>query len=257
MIRPAMSTHPATGPATASSASSLPSSEDATVGDRLAAVRGRMAAAARRAGRADDDVLLVAVSKTWGIDRVAAAAAAGQRHFGESRAQELRDKLDRVDELPAGTNVDWHFVGRLQTNKVKYVVGACSLVHSLDRWELAEALAARADYESTTQAVLVQVNVDDDPRKAGVAPAEVPAFLDRLAALSAVRCRGLMTLPALGGDSPAAFAALRRLRDEVVQDHPDVTDLSMGMSRDYEEAIAEGATIVRIGEAVFGPRRQA
>lgn len=220
-----------------------------TIAERLDLVRDHVAEVAREVGRRADDVTIVAVGKTWGIDRVEAAARAGHRDFGESRAQELRDKVDARDDLI------WHFVGRLQTNKVKYVVGACALVHSLDRWDLAESLAARAEFEDTTQDVLVQVNADDDPAKAGVDPEELPGFLDRLETLTALRCRGLMTIPAMDGDPRSAYSRLRELRDRLRDEHPSVVHLSMGMSRDFPEAIREGATIVRVGEAIFGPRQ--
>ena len=230
---------------------------ESAVASRLADVRGRVAAAARAVGRDPDEVRLVAVRKTRDVDAIAAAAAAGQREFGESRAQELRDKLAAAEGvLPSG--IRWHFVGRLQRNKVKYVAGRCALIHSVDRWPIAQAIADRAEPPAapgeTRQPVLAQVNVDDDPAKAGVPPDAVAAFVDRLAALEGVRCIGLMTVPALDADPAPAFDRLRRLRDEVQRAHPDVTELSMGMSRDFETAIAEGATIVRIGEAIFGPR---
>lgn len=225
----------------------------AAIAARLAHVRDRVAATARAAGRSPDDVTIVAVTKTWPPAVIAAAADAGQRHMAESRARDLRDKAR--DPLLAGRDLIWHFVGRLQTNKVKHVVGTYALVHSLDRWDLAEALDHRADFADTHQDVLIQVNIDGDPRKAGVSADGLAAFTDRVAGLAHLRVRGLMTIPALDADPAAAFDRLRRLRDAVARDHPGVVHLSMGMSRDYEQAVARGATMVRPGEAVFGPRR--
>lgn len=225
----------------------------AAIAERLTAVRADVSAAARASGRAPEDVTIVAISKTWGPRVVAAAAEAGQRQFGESRAQEVRGKVNSA-AVARWSDIIWHFVGRLQTNKVKYVVGTCALVHSVDRWELAKALNDRAGFAGTTQRVLVQVNTDDDPSKAGLVPAALPRFLERMTALEHVRVEGLMTIPSLVGDPAPAFARLRALRDRSRVEHGSVTDLSMGMSRDYESAIREGATLVRIGEAIFGPR---
>jgi pyridoxal phosphate enzyme (YggS family) len=208
---------------------------------------------AHAADRSTDDITTIAVSKMHPAATVAQAAQAGQRHFGESRANELRDK----HKDPALRDVDdlvWHFVGRLQTNKVKHVVGTAALVHSLDRWSLAEALDQRATAQGIVQRVLLQVNVDDDPAKAGVDPSELPLFVDQCAQLQGIRVEGLMTIPEQYGNARSAFAALRRLREQVSIDHPAVIELSMGMSADYPAAIAEGATMIRPGQAIFGPR---
>lgn len=237
---------------TSASDAAAPPEGDA-VATRLAEVRARVAEHTRASGRRPEDVTIVAITKTWDARVVAAAARAGQRHFGESRAQELRDKA-RSDVLAQWEDLRWHFVGRLQTNKVKYVVGTCALVHSVDRWDLAEALNDRADFAGIVQRVLVQVNTDRDPDKAGVAPGELHAFLDRCGTLAHIDVQGLMTIPALHGDPARGFSRLRELRDAVRRDHPHVAHLSMGMSRDYDRAICEGATMVRPGEAIFGPR---
>jgi len=221
----------------------------------LAAVRGRIAAAARTAGRAPDSVRLLAVSKKMPADDVRAAIAAGQRAFGENYAQELRDKsalLDQSSMSPTLPAPEWHFIGPLQSNKVKYVAGKVRLLHSIDSPALLDAVEARG----APQPCLIQVNIAGEASKKGVAPADLPALLDRFAAMTHARCAGLMLIPPRG-DARPHFAALRALRDrEAAHMRPnvDLGELSMGMTDDLEVAIAEGATIVRVGTAIFGPR---
>lgn len=221
----------------------------ARVAEQLGEVTRRIRAAAERAGRAGATVSLVAVSKTFDAAAVRAAWAAGQVDFGESRAQELKVKAREV-----GPGVRWHFVGRLQRNKVKDVVGLASLIHAVDRFELAEAVAERARRQDRVQPVLVQVNVGEDPDKGGCAVDETLDLLARVRTLPGVACRGLMTIPPLGPDPRPMYRRLRALRDEAHERFPEVVHLSMGMTGDYEVAVEEGATIVRVGEAVFGPR---
>lgn len=216
----------------------------------LTEVHARIAAAARAAGRAPESVRLLAVSKKMPADDVRAAMAAGQRAFGENYAQELRDKaaLFAADATPP----EWHFIGPLQSNKVKYVAGRVALMHSVDSPALLDALEARG----APQPCLVQVNVASEASKRGVAPGDLPALLDRFAAAAHVRCEGLMLIPPRG-DARPHFAALRALRDrEATRARPNVVlrELSMGMTEDLEAAVAEGATIVRVGTAIFGPR---
>jgi PLP dependent protein len=220
----------------------------------LADVRARIAAAERSAGRAPGSVRLVAVSKKMIADDIRAALAAGQRVFGESYGQELRDK--RATLAAEATPPEWHFIGPLQSNKVKYVAGQTALIHAVDSPALLEAIEARG----APQACLVQVNVAREAQKRGVAPADLPALLDRFAALTHVRCEGLMVIPPLGAspeDARPHFAALRALREREAarpRPHVDLQELSMGMSADVEIAIAEGATLVRVGTAIFGDR---
>ncbi len=232
---------------------------------RLGDVRARVAAAAAAAGRAPGDVTLIAVSKKMPPDDVAAALAAGQLDFGENYAQELRDKRAALDVAAAsGTAVAgarWHFIGPLQANKVKYVAGKVALLHTVDSVELLDEVARRTGTGAEApQACLVQVNVAGEERKHGVAPAELPALLDRFAAHAQVRCVGLMLIPPLGEAAEASrphFAALRVLRDAErarARANVDLVHLSMGMSHDLEVAIAEGATLVRVGTAIFGER---
>ena len=219
----------------------------------LTDVRARIAAAARAAGRSPESVRLLAVSKKMPADDVRAAIAAGQRAFGENYAQELRDKaalLAADSTLPAPP--EWHFIGPLQSNKVKYVAGKAALVHSIDSPALLDAFEARG----LAQAALVQVNVAGEASKRGIAPDDLPALLDRFAALTHVRCAGLMLIPPRGDPRPH-FAALRALRDREAQRpraNVDLRELSMGMSEDLEVAVDEGATIVRVGTAIFGAR---
>ena len=225
------------------------SPSQATAASRMADVRRRIGDAAERAGRSPHAVTVVAVSKSFDADAVEAVRAGGQVDFGESRAQELERKAAEV-----GTGVRWHFVGRLQRNKVKSVVGLAALVHSVDRERLAVAIAEHARAIGRVQPVLLQVNVGDDPAKAGVAPAEVASALARIRDLDGLVCQGLMTMPPADVDPRPLFAGLREQRDELRERFPEVQHLSMGMTADFEVAVEEGATIVRLGEAVFGPR---
>ena len=233
------------------------------IAGRLGDVRARIAAAAAAAGRAAGDVTLIAVSKKMPPDDVARALAAGQRDFGENYAQELRDKRAAIDAAAtAGSTAGgarWHFIGPLQANKVKYVAGKVALLHTIDSIELLDEVARRTP-AGAPQQCLVQVNVAGEARKHGVAPAALPALLDRFAALAQVRCAGLMLIPPLGEAAEASrphFAALRALRDAErgnARGNVDLRHLSMGMSHDLEVAIAEGATLVRVGTAIFGER---
>ena len=227
------------------------------IADGLAQVRERIAAAERAAGRALGSVRLLAVSKKMTADDVRAALAAGQRAFGENYAQELRDK--RVALAGEPQPPEWHYIGPLQSNKVKYVAGQVALAHTVDSAALLEALEARG----VPQACLVQVNVAGEAQKRGVAPGQLPALLDHFAALSHVTCAGLMVIPPFTDEPDDArphFAALRALRDReaaIARPHVELRELSMGMSGDLEVAVAEGATIVRIGTAIFGKRHYA
>lgn len=224
--------------------------EPTAVGTRLAAVRRRIALAARQAGRDPADVRLVAVSKFHPLERILAAHAAGQAEFGESRAQELDAKLG--EDPPA--DLRWHFVGRLQRNKVRQVAGRVVLIHSVDRIALAESIADHMRSTGGHQDVLVQVNVTGEQRKGGCRPEDLPALVERIAELDGLTATGLMAIPPLDGDPVAVFARLRALRAQVAQDHAGIVELSMGMSGDLDAAVAQGATMVRVGTAVFGAR---
>jgi hypothetical protein len=223
----------------------------------LAEVREEIAAAARAAGRNPAEVTLVAVSKTCPAEAVAAAHAAGQISFGESYVQEALPKLDALARLP----LDWHFIGRLQSNKVKYLAGRFSLVHSIDSPKLAQALHKRLAVDSApVQDVLIQANLAGEAQKAGVAAEELTRLAEEVAGLATLRLRGLMLLPPLGDaeQNRGFFAGLRQTRDRLeVRLGMTLPVLSMGMSDDFPVAIAEGATHVRVGTRIFGARPQA
>lgn len=221
---------------------------------RIDAVRQRLREACDVAGRDSTQVTLIGVTKTHSASVAAAAFAAGISDLGENRVQEL------VDKQPEVPGARWHLIGQLQRNKVRDVVGRDVLVHSLDRVRLANALSARAVDTQVTQRVLVQVNVGDDPAKGGCSLDEVHDLVAYARDLPNLVVEGLMTMPPLppAGTGPDAtrphFAALRQARDKVRQSFPEVQHLSMGMSADLEAAILEGATMVRIGTALLGPR---
>ena len=222
----------------------------------LLAVRERIARAAARAGRAPEAVLLVAVSKGFDLDRIRQAVAAGVPALGENRVQEARGKVAAL-----GRPVPWHLVGHLQTNKVRDALACFDLIHSLDRLALARELDRRAGALGRPVDVLVQVNVAEEATKGGFRPADLKPALEALAELPALRVRGLMTIPPLPQDpeeSRPHYRELRRLRETAAGwGLPcDLGELSMGMSGDFEVAIEEGATMVRIGTAIFGPRER-
>ena len=224
-----------------------------TVVERLAEVNERIAAAATRAGRHPAQVHLIAVSKGFPVDAVVEAYRAGATHLGENRAQELKEKA-----LAVTVPVHWHFIGHLQTNKARHVVGTARLIHSVDRFGLAEELARRARAQHVGQEVLVEVNVSGEASKHGVEPAKALSLAEEIDALDGLKVRGLMTMAPLADNAEASrpvFRELRELGERLGQVLPDADQLSMGMSRDFEVAIEEGATLVRVGEAIFGPRR--
>jgi pyridoxal phosphate enzyme (YggS family) len=229
----------------------------------LAKVRERVDTALLAAKRSSAGMCLLAVSKTVSPEDIAAALAAGQRDFAESYGQEFRDKHPAVVELAAARGLPeprWHFIGPLQKNKVKYVAGKVVLVHSAGSAEVLAELERKAKALGLIQDCLVQVNVAGEVQKSGIAPVDLPATLDSFVLASHLRCTGLMVIPPYDEDperSRPHFAALRRLRDQHRPGgRPNVVlaELSMGMSHDLEVAIAEGATIVRVGTAIFGGR---
>jgi pyridoxal phosphate enzyme (YggS family) len=223
------------------------------IADGLARVRERIARAEQDAGRPAGSVRLIAVSKKMPADDIRAALAAGQRAFGENYAQELRDKLALLaDDRTLPAPPEWHFIGPLQSNKLKYVAGHVALLHSVDSAALLDAVEARG----VSQACLIQVNVAGEQQKRGVSPQDLPALLDRFTSMKWARCEGLMLIPPLGDAAPH-FEALRALRErEAAQSRTNVAlrELSMGMSDDLEVAVTHGATIVRVGTAIFGAR---
>ena len=227
-----------------------------TIADRLTEVRARIAAAARSVGRDPSSIRLVAVSKTFPLDLVREAYAAGQRDFGENRVQEALQKIEGSADL----DIRWHLLGHLQANKAKRAASGFSVIHSVDSAELLQKVDAAAVSAATTPRLLVQVDLADEETKFGVRPPDVPAVFDAARALRAARVVGLMTLPPIPEDPEDArpwFVRLRTLRDEWLAagvPAPMLEELSMGMSGDFEVAIQEGATMVRVGTAIFGKR---
>ena len=228
-----------------------------TIADRLAEVRGRIAAAARSAGRDPSSIRLVAVSKTFPIDAIRDAYAAGQREFGENRVQEALEKIAASGDL----EIRWHLLGHLQTNKAKKAAPAFSTIHSVDSVELLQKIDAAAADTGRAPELLIQVDLAGEATKFGVQPADVPRLFDAAVGCHAVRVAGLMTLPPIPEspeDARPWFRRLRELRDEwsaAGVPRSMLAELSMGMSGDFEVAIEEGSTMVRIGTAIFGSRQ--
>jgi pyridoxal phosphate enzyme (YggS family) len=217
----------------------------------LQTIRQTIARSAEKAGRDPTQVVLVAVTKTFAVERIREAMALGLRIFGENRVQEALPKIDEIG--PA--NVDWHLIGHLQTNKIKFIEGRFRMVQSLDGVGLAEALDRRLQ---SPLEVLVEVNVGEEPQKTGVLPADLPSLAAAVTAAQHLRLRGLMTVAPMTGDPEAVrpvFRQLRALRDKTSQElGVALPVLSMGMTDDYAIAVEEGATMLRLGRALFGPR---
>ncbi|HEY2035523.1 MAG TPA: YggS family pyridoxal phosphate-dependent enzyme [Steroidobacteraceae bacterium] len=221
--------------------------------EHLATLRVRMAAAAASAGRNADSVTLLAVSKGQPAELIRAAAAAGVADIGESYLAEALGKMEALGDLA----LTWHLIGRLQANKTRHVAERFAWVHGLDRLKLAERLAAQRPYHAPALNVCIQVNLAGEASKGGVQPEEAPALAAAVAALPRLALRGLMCIPPEETDpgrQRAWFARLRALRDALNAGGLGLDTLSMGMSGDFEAAIQEGATLVRIGTALFGPR---
>lgn len=235
----------------------MPYMSVADIAENLARVRAAIAKAASEAGRHPAEVRLIAVSKTQPAAAVAAAQAVGQRDFGENTVQDAMTKMPQF----ARDDIAWHFIGRLQSNKVKFIPQHFAWVHAVDSLALLQKLARASEGAGATLNILLQVNISADPAKQGLTPAALAPLLDSYlrAPSPALRLRGLMTVPALGMPPDAlrrAFADLRRLCDDT-RARVGLTgfdQLSMGMSDDFAAAIAEGATMVRIGQAIFGAR---
>jgi pyridoxal phosphate enzyme (YggS family) len=223
------------------------------ISEGLQAVRQRIAQAARAAGRDPDDIRLIAVSKTFAPEAIREAYAAGQRAFGESYLQEAEQKIARLRDLP----IEWHYIGPIQSNKSGSIARQFDWVHSVDRQKIAQRLSdARPEALAPLQ-VCLQVNVGGEESKSGVPPEAALALAQALAVLPRIRLRGLMTIPRPVADRAsqrAQFRVLRELRERLVGTGLDLDTLSMGMSDDLEAAIAEGATLVRVGRAIFGSR---
>lgn len=224
-----------------------------TISTNLQAVRVRIAAAAQLAGRAVEDIRLLAVSKTFPPERIREAAQAGQIAFGENYLQESLEKIAALADL----GLEWHFIGPLQSNKTRPVAEHFSWVHGIERLKIAERLSAARGAARPPLQVCIQVNVSGEASKSGVSPGEAAALAHAVAGLPNLRLRGLMAIPEPTDDMPLArqrFAMLRELREVLNKAGMALDTLSMGMSHDLEAAILEGATIVRVGTAIFGER---
>jgi len=225
-----------------------------TIQTRLQAVRDRIAHAAEAVGRDSREITLVAVSKTFPAASVRAAADCGQTAFGENYAQEGADKIHELRDLA----LEWHFIGPIQSNKTRLIAAHFDWVHSVDRLKVAERLAEQRPPHLPPLQLCIQVNVSGEVTKSGVEPAALPALVQQVAALPRLELRGLMAIPAPTEKPEEQRSQLRRLRqlkDETAAQGFRLDTLSMGMSDDLEIAIAEGATIVRVGRAIFGERR--
>lgn len=227
-----------------------------SISSNLAAVREQIAEACRKAGRSEHDVTLIAVSKTKSAAAVREAWEAGQRKFGESYVQEFLEKCE-APEL-TGLPVSWHFIGHLQSNKVRQIVDKVTMVHGIDKVSTAEELSKRASQHGIDVDFLLEVNVSREDSKYGLNPDSVLQAADACFALPNVRLRGLMTIASPDPDAARReFSELRETLNKIRRNAPDaaaLTELSMGMSGDFEEAIQEGATMIRIGTAIFGRR---
>ncbi len=229
------------------------------IAHRLNGVRDQIADAARRSGRLPTAVRLVAVSKTFPLEAIRAAAAAGQVDFGENKVQEAHTKIEGAGPMP----LRWHLLGHLQSNKARKAAALFDMIHSVDSVELLRRLDAGASDRGRVVDILIQVDLGNEATKFGASPSEVPRFIDAAIGFRHARLAGLMTLPPAVDEPEDArpyFAELRRLRDSLVASGVPgerLRELSMGMSHDFQVAIEEGATIVRVGSAIFGARTYA
>ncbi|HEY8888300.1 MAG TPA: YggS family pyridoxal phosphate-dependent enzyme [Gallionella sp.] len=224
-----------------------------TIASNLQAVRNAISAAAVEAGRRANEVKLLAVSKTFTPDMLREVYRAGQTCFAESYVQEALDKIAALQDL----TIDWHYIGPIQSNKTRAIAENFAWVHSVDRLKIAERLSAQRPAHLPDLQVCLQVNISGEDTKSGVRPNEVSGLAHAIAKLPRLKLRGLMAVPAPGDDITGQrlpFAQLRKLRDELNRQGLQLDTLSMGMSHDFAAAIAEGATIVRIGTAIFGVR---
>ena len=224
-----------------------------SIADNLERVRAQIAQAAAKVGRAVEEIELVAISKTHDAAKVREAIEAGQTLFGESRVQEARVK---IPELPS--NLRWHFVGHLQKNKIRHALPLFELIHSVDTLALAQDINRIAEEDGLHPRVLLEVNVAGEGSKFGFTPEKLRDDLESLLALSRLSILGLMTIPPIGDEAEASrrhFVQLREVRDRLQTEfHVDLAQLSMGMTQDFPVAVEEGATLVRVGTAIFGER---
>lgn len=221
--------------------------------ENLLNVKERIAYAAARVGRDPAQITLIAVTKTVAIERIREAMAAGTIAFGENYVQEARNKIDEIGR----TGLQWHFIGHLQTNKAHYAVRLFDLIHAVDSIKLARELNKRAAAEGTTIDCLIEANISKEASKFGTTEEEARELAHEMHDLEHISLQGLMTMPPYFDDPESArpsFIALRKLQEKIAQDGITLPELSMGMSTDFEVAIEEGATMVRVGTAIFGER---
>lgn len=221
--------------------------------ENLKTVNERIAAAARACGRDPQSIKLIAVTKTYPIDAMNEAIRLGVTDIGENKPQEVRDKFEHV--LP----VKWHLIGHLQSNKVKYVIDRCCMIHSVDSIKLMDEIERLAAAHNTNMDILIQVNISGEESKSGIAPEELDALLSHAETLERVHVKGLMTIApkAEFGDAEIHFKNMKKLFDDTKQknySNVEMKELSMGMSGDFEAAIKHGSTMVRVGSAIFGKR---
>lgn len=219
-------------------------------------MKSRIVKAAEKVGRSPASIRLVAVSKTVSVDKIVEAREAGAKLFGENRVQEALEKIDRLGQ----DGPDWHFIGHLQKNKVKHIVGRFDLIHSVDSVDLAQVIHEKSLAGNLITPILIQVNISGEASKSGLAPDALESALRAFSKMRAVKVEGLMTIPPYAPDpekSRSVFASLRELRDRMAEmgiENICLNELSMGMSNDFTVAIEEGATLVRVGSAIFGDR---
>ena len=225
------------------------------IAENLKHVEERILKACERAGRSRDEVTLIAVSKTKPVEMLQEAYDLGVRVFGENKPQEMRDKMPQLPQ-----DIRWHMIGHLQRNKIKYIIGKAEMIHSVDSLKLAEAISQEAEKHGRTIPVLIEVNVAGEESKFGVSPGETEELIRRIAPLPGLTVRGLMTIAPYVEDQELnrpVFRELRKLSVDIASKNIDnvcMCELSMGMTGDYETAIEEGATFVRVGTGIFGAR---
>ena len=226
------------------------------IAKNLERVKQSITDAAKRTGRNPDEVTLIAVSKTKSAEMVNEVIDAGHFEFGENYVQEAREKISEINN----DRVQWHFIGHLQTNKVKYIIPHYAMVQTVDRAKLARELAKRAVNAGRTIPVLIEVNISGEQTKSGIDPEGIRELVDTVSGLEGLQLKGLMTMPPFvpAEEARPYFVALRNLRDQLaksLKSGSSLDDLSMGMSGDFEVAVEEGATIVRVGTSIFGARQ--
>ena len=223
------------------------------IAENLAFLRQKIEETCKRSGRNPDEVKLIAVSKYFGVDAIIEAKNCGLTDFGENRPQELMLKFERL-----GNDVTWHLIGTLQKNKVKYAVNAAELIHSVDSLELVEEINKRAEKTGKVQKILLEVKTSEEETKSGLETKnEILSLVKRCSELKNIELKGLMTMAPLTDDANIirkSFRDLRNLKDQINNKGYNLTELSMGMTSDFEIAIEEGATMIRVGSAIFGDR---